>query len=320
MPNAIIKKIHRKIKQYDTIVITRHVGPDPDAICSQIALRDSIRLTYPHKKVYAIGIGVSKFKKYGTLDKIETKELHHALLIALDVPNYYRIDGIEDLKPKEIIKIDHHPWEEDYAALEWVDDHASSTCELIANLIMNTNLKLNEKIANNLFIGIVCDSDRFLLTYTSLNTFKTVVNLIERTKIDFHKQYEVLYERTIEEIRFHGYLGNHLEVTENGLAYIKVSADTIKEYGVDTATTSNMINDFNYIKDVYVWTFITEDEKKDIYKVNIRSKGPAINEIASRHHGGGHKFASGVKLKTMEEVDVLLKDLDASCKEYKESR
>lgn len=316
MTKELVKKIARKIKQYDTIIIARHTGPDPDAICSQIALRDSIRLTYPTKKVYAVGVGVSKFKKYGLLDKIDNKLQKNALLITLDVPNFYRVDGIEDLNPKEIIKIDHHPFEEAFGPLEWVDETACSTCQMIAELVLNTNLKLDENIASNLFIGIVSDSDRFLLAYTTLNTFKTVTALIERSGINFIRQYEKLYERPINEVKFHGYLGSHLTQTENGLAYVKISSEILKEYGVDIASPSNMINDFNYIKDVLVWTFITYDEKNKIYKVNIRSRGPIINEVAAKYNGGGHKFASGVRTPNEEDIDNLIKDLDESCKEY----
>ena len=50
MYNDIISKI----KEFDSIVIARHVGVDPDALCSQLALRDSIKLTYPEKNVIAI--------------------------------------------------------------------------------------------------------------------------------------------------------------------------------------------------------------------------------------------------------------------------
>jgi phosphoesterase RecJ-like protein len=316
LTKELVKKIAKKIKQYDTIIVARHMGPDPDAICSQIALRDSIRLTYPNKKVYAVGIGVSKFKKYGELDKIENKSQKNPLLITLDVPNYYRVDGVDELSPKEIIKIDHHPFEEQFGPLEWVDDTACSTCQLIANLILYTNLKLNENIASNLFLGIVSDSDRFLLSYTTLNTFKTVTSLIERSGINFIKLYEKLYERPINEVKFHGYLGEHLTKTENGLVYVKISSEVLKEYGVDTASPSNMINDFNYIKDVLVWTFVTYDEKNKVYKVNIRSRGPIINEVASKYNGGGHKFASGVRTPNEKDIDNLLKDLDNACKEY----
>ena len=63
-------------------------------------------------------MGVSKFKKYGNLDKLDNKNIQNALLITLDVPNFHRVDGIEELKPKEIIKIDHHPFEEIFDQLE----------------------------------------------------------------------------------------------------------------------------------------------------------------------------------------------------------
>ena len=96
MINPVIKKIFKKIKQYNTIVIARHTSPDPDAIASEISLRDSIKLTFPKKNVYAVGTTVSKFKYYGNLDKIdETTFEQDSLLIACDVPNSERIDGVD---------------------------------------------------------------------------------------------------------------------------------------------------------------------------------------------------------------------------------
>lgn len=311
------KKIYKKIKKYKHIVIARHVGPDPDAIASQIALRDSIRLTFPDKKVLAVGAGVSRFKKFGLLDKSDFSDLGNVLLIITDVPEMDRVDGIEELKYDEMIKIDHHPCNIKVADLELVDDTASSACQLIAGLILNTNLKLDQNIASNLFLGIVSDSDRFLISYTTVKTFQIVAELLKVSKLDFVNLYDKLYERPINEIKFHGYIAEHLIFSENGLAYIKISPEILKEYGVDTATPSNMINDFNYIKDILVWTFITYDEKNEIYKVNIRSRGPVINKIASKYHGGGHKFASGARTPSEEEIDGLIKDLDQECEKYK---
>ena len=65
--NIVMKQIIRKIKEYDNIVIARHIGPDPDALASEIALRDSIKLTFPKKNVYAVGSPASKFKYLGKL-------------------------------------------------------------------------------------------------------------------------------------------------------------------------------------------------------------------------------------------------------------
>ena len=318
--NSTLKRIYRKIKQYDVIVIARHTSPDPDAIASQIALRDSIKLTFPKKEVYAVGTSVAKFKYYGILDRIdETTFTKDSLLIACDVPNTSRIDGVDKDAFTEILKIDHHPSDEEFGECDWVDETSSSTCQMIIELLLSTPLKYDRKIAENLYLGVVSDSDRFLISYTTAKTFYLVAELIKKTQIDFTHLYSYLYERPIEEIKFHGYLSENLTITPHGLAYINIDSETLKRYNVDPATPSNMINDFSNIKDVYVWIFVTFDEKNDIYKVNIRSKGPIINEAASNYGGGGHKMASGVRTKNKEDIAKLIDDLDKICEEYQES-
>ncbi len=314
--NNVLKKIYRKIKEYDKIIIARHVGPDPDAIASQTALRDSIRLTFENKEVYAVGLGVAKFKYYGILDKIDNEKYSDCLLIVLDVPNLNRIDGIENLKYKEILKIDHHPAEDIKGPVDWTDETSCSTCQMIAELLLKTPLKLDTKIAGNLYLGIVSDSDRFLLSYTSSKTFKIIHQLTEKSKLDFTSLYNYLYERSLSEVRFQGYLSANMKVTDNGLGYLVIPSEIIREYNVDLATPSNLINNFNFIKEVIVWTFITEDPKNKTYKVSIRSHGPIVNKTASKYNGGGHKYASGAKL-TKETIDSFINDLDKLCEDYK---
>ncbi|MBQ8659496.1 MAG: bifunctional oligoribonuclease/PAP phosphatase NrnA [Bacilli bacterium] len=313
------KKIYKKIKQYDVIVIARHTSPDPDAIASQIALRDTIKLTFPKKEVYAVGTSVSKFKYYGLLDRVdETTFTNDALLIALDVPNVSRIDGVDKNAFAEMFKIDHHPSDEVFGECDYIDEASSSTCQMIIEFILETKMKFDRKIAENLYLGVVSDSDRFLISYTSAKTFKLVAELIEKSQINFTELYPYLYERPYEEIKFHGYLSSNLNITENGFASIEITTDILKQYNVDAATPSNMINDFSNIKDVFVWTFVTYDDKNEIYKVNIRSKGPVINDIAAMYGGGGHKFASGVRTRNKDDIDKLLVALDDACKKYKE--
>ena len=314
-----IRKILKKIRQYDIIVIARHMSPDPDAIASQIALRDAIKLSFPKKRVYAVGASVAKFKYYGILDRVdETRFDADSLLIALDVPNLSRIDGVDKSAFTEIVKIDHHPSEEVFGDCDWVDETSSSTCQMIIEFLLATRLKIDRKIAENLYLGVVSDSDRFLISYTTSKTFKLVGELIDKTGIDFTNLYSYLYERPYEEIKFHGYLSENLTITENGFAYIMIKPEILREYGVDPATPSNMINDFSNIKDVYVWTFVTYDEKNELYKVNIRSRGPVINDTAAKFGGGGHKFASGVRTHNKEDIDQLLLALDEDCKKYKD--
>ena len=315
---TIYKKIFKKIKEYDEIVIARHIGPDPDAIASQMALKESIMLTFPNKKVYAVGLSVARYKQYGILDRVDFTTLNNPLLIVLDVPNIKRVDGIEGLNYKEIIKIDHHPAEDIVGNVDYTDTNASSVCQMICNLLFNTKLVLNTKIASNLFLGIVSDSERFVNKNTTIETLKTTSKLIELTNLDFTKLYDILYLRPISEIKFQSYLINNMIVTDNNLGYLYIPLEVFKEYNVDVATASNIINNFNFIKEVIVWFFVTYDEKTEKYKVSMRSRGPVINEVASHFNGGGHKFASGARLNNLEEMDDLVKELDLVCQKYNE--
>jgi len=317
---SILNKLYREIKKYDEIVIARHVGPDPDAIASQIALRDSILLTFPKKNVYAVGAGVAKFKSYGNLNHPNYEELTKPLLIVLDVPNMSRIDGIDNLNYDNIIKIDHHPKEDIEAIVEWIDEKKSSTCQMVTEFILNTRLKLNQKIAENLFLGMVSDSERFSLKNTTYETFDTVHALLKQSGIDFTSLYDILYTRPFSEYKFIAHITNNLVIDENKMGYIKISDQDLKDYNVDIATPSNLINGYNFIDELLIWIFITEDIKNKQYKISIRSRGPVINKIANNYNGGGHKFACGARLNTMEEVDNLIKDLSNACLEYENSK
>ena len=314
-----IKQIAKKIKEYNEIVIARHRGPDPDALASEIALRDSIKLTYPKKNVYAVGNSVSKFKYFGELDRIDDNILTKPLLIVLDVPNKSRIDGINYDNYDCVIRIDHHPSVEDIANIELVNEHASSTCELITELLYNSKLKINQNIASNLFLGIVADSDRFLLSYTSPKTFKLITNLLEDYNLNMSELYNNLYTRSINEVKFQSYITLNMTITENNFGYIKIDKKIIDEFKVDSSSASNMINNFNFIKELYCWAFSSYDEKNNIHKINIRSRGPIINDVAEKYNGGGHIFASGARIQSEEDVDNLFKELDQRTKEYKEN-
>ena len=314
----IHKQILKKIKEYDEIVIARHVGPDPDAIASEIALRDIIKLNFPDKKVYAVGNEVSRFRYFGNLDKISSSELsNETLMIIVDVPRFDRVDYMKKEGFAYTIKIDHHPCDEQVCDLELVDESAASATQLITEFVYENKLKLNKNIAETLFAGIVSDSDRFLLSYTTPKTLRLVSQLLEDYKFELMPVYNNLYERPLDERKFESYIINNLDITENGFGSIVLDNKIFKLFNVDSATASNMVNDFNFIKELKVWAFASWDERNNIFKINIRSRGTCINEVAEKFNGGGHKFASGARLETLDEVKELFKALDEVCKENK---
>lgn len=316
----IYRKIYKEIKKHNTIVIARHIGADPDALGSEFALKELILNKFPNKNVYAIGNPSNRFKFMGELDKPESIDAANSLLIVLDTPDIKRIDGTKVSDYKTVIKIDHHPIVDTFANIELVDNNASSTSQLILEFIFKNRLKLTSSIAKNLYIGIVSDTGRFMHDYTSARTFELVTKMLKKTNLNFTSVYGPLYMRPLAELRFQGYIYENMEITENGLAYIKITDDLLKEFEVDSASSGNIISELTCIDGILVWIFLTEDKKSNLIRANIRSRGPAINEIASIYGGGGHKLASGARLVSWQQSDDLIKDLDKVTKQYKEEQ
>ncbi len=317
MYHRIYSRIYKRIKKYDTIVIARHVGADPDALGSSLGLKEIILNTFPKKKVYVVGHPASKFKYLGVLDKFTEDLYHNSLLIVTDTPDKKRIDGVDVSKFECSIKIDHHPFIEKYSDIEWIDDTKTSASEMILELLKNTKLKVNKNAAEKLYIGLIADSNRFLFHYTTPKTFELVSWLIKRTKIDITKLYNLLYLRPIKELKFQGYVESHLEVTEHGVAFIHITNEILHQYGVDPAAAGNMVNNFNYIEEALVWVVFSEDLGNNNIRGSIRSRGPIINEVVATFGGGGHIYASGVRLKNFEEANTLVDALDQVCENYK---
>jgi len=311
----IYKQIYKEIKNAKKIVIARHIGPDPDALGSSLGLKELILNNFPNKEVYVVGNPTNKFKFMGLLDKF-TEDMYDSLLIVTDTPDAKRVDGVNPKLFKKSIKIDHHPFVEQICNLEWIDDAASSASQMIAEFAFNTKLKLNIKTAELLYTGIIADTNRFMFTYTSPKTFNIAGKLLETTNLDITKIYNNLYMRPYKEIKFQGYLSQNFIINEDKVGYIIIDDQILKEYEVDVATAGNMINNFNHIKEMLVWVTFTYDKDANIYRTSIRSRGPIINKVAANFGGGGHIYASGVRVKETEDMEKLIEELSKVSNEY----
>ena len=283
-------------------------------------VKELIKENFNDKNVYAVGATASKFRFMGSLDKPENLDLSQTLLIVLDTPDKKRVDGVNPDDFKYKIKIDHHPFVEEFCDIEHIDSTASSASQLVMELVFKTKLKLNKEAAAKLYIGLIGDTDRFLYDYTTSKTFSLVAKLIEETGLEFTKLYEKMYLRPYKEIKFQSYILQNMVITENGFAYIKLPQDVLDEFNVDASTAGNMVNNFNYIDEFVSWAVFSYDKANDYIKGSIRSRGPIINEVAKQFGGGGHIYASGVKLKDFSVVDEIVKELDKVCLEYMENK
>lgn len=310
------EKILDLIKKYENIIIARHIGGDPDALGATFALKEIILENFKSKNVKVTGASISKFRYFGTHEKVSDEECENALLIALDIPDIKRIDGVDYYKFKDVVKIDHHPEIDKFSNYEIIDIDASSTCELIARFCYKCNLKMPKHAAENIFMGIVADTNRFLFGANKKETYKVVLDLVEKEKINPNYLYELLYKRSISEVRLEGFISLNLKITKNKLGYVKITDDDLKKYGVDSASIGSIMNNYNFIDGLICWVVFTEDIKNNVIRTSARSRGVKINKLFEQYNGGGHVYACGAKLQSFSEADEIIDKLDILCEDF----
>ncbi|ETI68555.1 DHH family phosphoesterase [Neobacillus vireti] len=312
----MIEKIVETIEQYETIIIHRHVRPDPDAYGSQGGLASILQASYPEKKVYAVGQEEPTLDFLRRLDVIKDEVYKGALVIVCDTANAERICDDRYSLGDKLIKIDHHPNEDAYGDLLWVDTNASSCSEMIYEFYLagrESGLKMNDEAARLLYAGIVGDTGRFLFPSTTEKTFAYAGELIHyhfsRTEL-----YDRIYELDAHIIKLNGYILQTFELQKNGVASVRLTKELLAEYGAKPAEASLLVGTLGNVKGIKAWVFFIEED--DQIRVRLRSKGPVINGVARKFKGGGHPLASGASIYSWNEVEDVLRELDEVCENY----
>ena len=304
------------IKEYETIIIHRHMRPDPDALGSQVGLAEMLRTSFPEKTIYQVGGPVEGLEFLAEMQEISDETYKGALVIVTDTANAPRVsDERFDLGDK-LIKIDHHPNDDVYGDLVWVNTNASSCSEIIADFWLQFDeLKLNDEAARLLYAGIIGDTGRFLYPATTSHTLEIASKLMTFNfdSAELNRQIDQVPWKVA---RLSGYLYQNLEVDENGAARIVLTNELLKEFDIKDSETAGIVSKPGGIEEVLAWGIFVQ-QPEGYYRVRLRSKGPVINELAKQHHGGGHPLASGANAATLEEAQEIYEEIQRLCREYK---
>ena len=308
------QQIIDSIKEYSTIIIHRHVRPDPDAYGSQGGLAEIIKASFPDKNVYAVGQPEKSLAFLRTLDELSDDVFDEALVIVCDTANKERVDDQRYTTGAKLIKIDHHPNEDAYGDLLWIDTSASSVSEMIYELYLEgqeQGLKMTKEAARLLFAGIVGDTGRFLFPSTSQKTFDSAGELI-RYGFDRTTLFNSLYEMEPHVLKLQGYVLQNFLMNEDGAAYIKLTKEMLDQYNITASEASLLVGTLGSVKGMKAWVFFIEEESE--IRVRLRSKGPIVNELAKQYNGGGHPMASGASIKEWSTADEVFEKLIGICK------
>ena len=317
------KAILEKIRQYDRIMIFRHVRNDGDCVGASKGLKAIIRLTWPEKEVYVIDAQTSEYLAFlGPEDEPVADELYKdALGIVVDTASEARISNPKYVLCKELIKIDHHIPLEDYGNLSWVEEDASSCCQMIVEFYntFKDELKIDSQAATYLFTGMVTDSGRFKYSEVNGDTLRMAATLLD-VGVDTDKLFARLYLEAFEYLKFKAHIYQRMQITENGVAYIYIDRAMQEEFGLSLEQASACVGNLDGIRGCICWiAFIENGDDAGSIRVRLRSRFVHINSVAEQFRGGGHACASGATVYSQEEVQALLQEADRVVKEYKET-
>ena len=303
------------IKKYDRIIILRHQNPDPDALGSQAGLATTIRQAFPDKKVLIGGNDTEGLKWLSTAQEVSDEDYKGALVIVTDTANQPRIDDQRFDDGAFLIKIDHHPNDDAYGDQLFVNTDASSSSEIIADLIDSSNeLQLTKEVAYYLYAGIVGDTGRFLYPSTTQHTMEVGGRFIA-LGVDTASINNKMNEITLQQAKLQGVLFDNLQIDESGAAYAVIDLNLMKKLGINQEQANSVVSTPGRLKEVCSWM---EAVQKDdgTFRMHLRSQGPIINELAKKHDGGGHPLASGATAKDLDEVKQMFEELKNIVAEY----
>lgn len=322
MTHQVIKEqILQEIIHANTIIIHRHVRPDPDAIGSQKGLAEIIKASFPEKTVYTAGETTESLTDLlGAMNPPTAEDYQQALVIVTDTANTARLDGLEQIPAiDQAIKIDHHPNDEPYGKLAWVDTDASSCSEMIVEFwqTYKDQLTLTDQAAQWLYTGIVGDTNRFLYPSTSSKTMHLAGDLLD-FDFDHAAVNHQMNTITPATAKLMSYILAHLTIA-GGVGSIIFDQTLLDELGVTDEDTSKIVALPGNIEGVQAWGIFVQQPDAH-YRARLRSKGPVINDIARRHGGGGHPLACGANAADHEEISQIIAELTDATRLFQDKK
>ena len=320
MQKEIMTQIFQKIRQYNRIILFRHVRNDGDCAGAAKGLAAILRASFPEKEIYNIETEPAEYLAFLGPDDGDIPEALYpdALAIVLDTSNRERISNQKFSLCREIIKIDHHIDHTPYGDYSWVEPEKSSACELIVEFydLFRDQLIMTKEAAGCLYCGMVTDSGRFRFSSTSGTTLRNAAILLDQG-IDTEWLYANLYLDDLQKLQFKAHLYNAIKLTEHGVAYLFVDKAMQKTFGISLETAGTSVSCMDSIRGSLAWIAFIETDNN--IRVRLRSRFMHINTLAEKYGGGGHACASGATVSSRDEMMALLSDADQMIKDYKQN-
>ena len=301
--------IFDKISSAISVGIAGHVRPDGDCVGSCMAMFLYLQKCYPNINVDVyLEMVPEVFSYIKGIEKVHitydtAKE--YDVFITLDCGDMERLGQAAVLfnRAKHTINIDHHISNTKFADENYVEPHASSTCETLFGLLEESNI--DKEIATALYTGIIHDTGVFKHSNTSKQTMIIAGKLMSH-EIEFSKIIdESFYQKTYMQNQLLGRcLAESIMALDGKCIISTISKNIMNFYGATSKDIDGIIDQLRVTKGVEVALLLHEIGNQQ-YKVSMRSNNQVdVSKIAVYFGGGGHVKAAGCTM-TGTSYDVI---------------
>jgi bifunctional oligoribonuclease and PAP phosphatase NrnA len=313
------KKFDEAIKSSKNILIISHVNPDGDTLGTMCALRSAFYKHYKKKpemlilsKIPKIYEFIPYIKEAKTLDMMD-KSREYDLVITVDVASLDRIIDAQVLfnKAKYTINIDHHGTNINYGDLALVEPKASSSGEVVYDVMKKLNQEIDFETAIALYTAIMTDTGGFRFENASSKVFRIAAEFIEMgisPKDIYRKCYE---SKSKNIVLFQNYCVSKAKFSDNEkIAYTTIYKKDIEKFAVGDDATDGIAEALRAILTTEI-SFVVKEVDAKTCKVSMRSKKIDVAKICSVFGGGGHIFAAGCTIKSScdESIESILAEI-----------
>jgi len=312
------QEILKTLKAGRSFLISTHINPDPDALTSELVMALFLkslgkRVTILNEK--AMPQRFSFFPRSGMVKRYRPGQtLRYDTAVILDCGDLERVGAVKSLirLDKPLINIDHHITNTFFGSGPVVRPQASSTAEIIYDLLRSWKFQITRDIALLLYLGIMTDTGSFRYENTSAHTHEVTSHLME---FDFSvpELHRRIYESIpLEEVhQFVRIIERIQPLAQGRIVCIELSRKTVRKFSESFDLRDKIFRYLRAIEGVEVVIIFTEEGVRAT-RVNFRSHETFdVARLAMHFQGGGHPRASGCLLKRpmKEAKQMVLKEV-----------
>jgi phosphoesterase RecJ-like protein len=309
-PTDSRRAFHEFVARHQSFLLTTHINPDGDGLGSEVAVALWLRTLGKRVRVLNDSPVPAAFVFLTRDQPIEgfEPELAEQLLdkadalIVLDTSNRQRIGRLSPVLDRHAIPIavvDHHVTHaRGFGQVNVIEPTASSTGELVYDLLNEAKASITPEIAEALYIALMTDTGSFRYSNTDSHAHRMAADLLGHGLDPQKLHAQVHSHASAARLRFFGEVMSVLDLLEDGrLVVLEASPEQFQKHGLVGADTEGLVDMPRTIAGVDAVALFSEVEPGKV-KVSLRSTGRiAIDQVASRLGGGGHPHAAGVLLR-----------------------